>query len=519
MPTYNLVDEKWLPVITLSGEHKKVSLRDVFAEAHEIKEVFSNMPLEVISLNRFLQALVIRIYGVTESFDKWKAVWDAGKFDPQPANAYFNKWRHRFDLFDKERPFYQHPDKLSENNSPAGVISHEIASANNNTLFDHQYDSLPLDMKYGELAVMLIAAQTYAVGGGVSKPFNLAGAPQISGCVFWINEYNLFKNLLLNSGSSPNIFINEGTCAWEKVEPFKSEKRPYLDYLDYLTWQARRFNIQLPENLEELKIIEFSNNNAKLYRSQGDKLDGGDDSDSNFPDPLMAYRQGKGSNKGKIFQLRFTLDKSVWRDSEIVFSQYNEETGGNPRNMEWLAQNMDQIGYDLDYMFNLEVFGLVNDQAKVLLRKKDTLPYYPAIARDLGKQNMLSKVLQNAEDQAQILYFAAFKMGELLLYPSKKEDEKVSKDERKDINEFLKSLAIDQNYWASLETHFYEYLEKIARAEGDELHIIMSDWRDVTYKCTRNTFENVTGHLNSNAKQLKAVAKASRKIYKKKEAV
>jgi hypothetical protein len=56
------------------------------------------------------------------------------------------------------------------------VLVHEWASGNNTTLADHHLDADPPSLTAAEAARALVTTQAFAVGGGVSKPFNFVSA-------------------------------------------------------------------------------------------------------------------------------------------------------------------------------------------------------------------------------------------------------------------------------------------------------------------------------------------------------
>ena len=107
--SFNLISEPWIPVL-FAGESqpRDISLHEVLARAPDITELVHPSPLVTVALHRLLLAVCHRIYG-PESEDTWGQLWNAGRFDNELLGAYFDAWRHRFDLFDEERPFYQTP--------------------------------------------------------------------------------------------------------------------------------------------------------------------------------------------------------------------------------------------------------------------------------------------------------------------------------------------------------------------------------------------------------------------------
>src|SRR5258708_1796114 len=108
MPSFNLVDEPWLPALDASGGTVTLSLREALLRAPALREIFDPSPLVTAALHRLLLAVLHRTHG-TADMAAWCAVWRRGEFDAAALNGYLDEWRPRFDLFDAERPFYQVP--------------------------------------------------------------------------------------------------------------------------------------------------------------------------------------------------------------------------------------------------------------------------------------------------------------------------------------------------------------------------------------------------------------------------
>lgn len=504
MASFNLIDQAWIPVIMDDNSNCKLSLLELFEKAHKIREIYCDYPLETISLNRFLQALLIRIYEVNKE-NNWLEIWHSSKFDVNCAKDYFSKWHNRFDIFDKERPFYQCLNTLSNASTPFSKLRHEDASANNSTLFDHTYDSKDYIIPIWKLATIIINAQSYSVGGGITKPFNFSGAPLIGGCTFWIKEKSLFKSLLLNTNYD-NIYINNGICEWEKPKTIKCESRVPIDYIDYLTWQSRSivFDFKSPDSFDENGNIIFGKNKAQMFFHQGDRLE------LEFDDPLMAKRQGNE----KLLSVRFDLDKALWRNSEVIFQTAKSSGVRPPKNISFVASNLYKLGYNNSSYFEIEAYGLLNDQAKVLLRKKESLPFYPKMFVELAPH--VSDFIDSAEKQAKNLYFSLETLGRYILYWSKDETSNLSKDEREDIKRFIKSLNVEKNYWAMMEALYINFVKNSSETEFESIEDYLNYKNDVfldIFKIAETAFTNSTQNFNSTAKHLKATTLAKQKLH------
>ena len=81
---------------------------------------------------------------------------------------YLNAWRHRFDLFDEQRPFYQSPSLPDKMLKSVSSLALEYASGNNPALFDHTLDNETLSLNAASAARRILAHQAFAPGGLVT---------------------------------------------------------------------------------------------------------------------------------------------------------------------------------------------------------------------------------------------------------------------------------------------------------------------------------------------------------------
>jgi CRISPR system Cascade subunit CasA len=139
IPEFNLLDEPWLVVmVDERGTTKEVSLKDLFAHAHEYKCLAGETPTQDFAILRLLLSILHTVFSRfdahgnpyeylklddkykqievideddeddyrEELLNTWKNLWDAKSF-PEIVGDYLEKWRDRFYLFGGEFPFYQ----------------------------------------------------------------------------------------------------------------------------------------------------------------------------------------------------------------------------------------------------------------------------------------------------------------------------------------------------------------------------------------------------------------------------
>lgn len=510
MPSFDLTLKPWIPVTPREGPPRDVSLREALVEAHTFREITSGSPLEALTLYRLLQALFLRLFGKeTLETDRWHAMRKAGAFsdrEKRRIEAYFDDQRERFDLLHPERPFYQHPEPLASSSSPLAKLFSAEASGNNPTLFHHALDDVPHPRSLAEAARGIVALQGTALGGGRSKPFYYSDAPLAGGAIFWLHGASLFEALLLNSPPSERGRIDsdeDDEPAWERERddlPVPEDIVPRAEdgYLDYLTWQSRLLRIEA-ETTGSGEVVA-----TEVWMSQGDKLD-----NRELHDPLMAYRHNK---KSGTYPFKMRKDRALWRDAHIFYSRFSPEKGGTPPALDWVAENLPKQAWQVD------VFGMVNDQAKIELWRQERLPLFPVILCEKGRQGCIGEAIERTELQAKNLRRGCFIWAARLLFPEKDPDQKnpnapdyLGKKAREKARALADGLDAEARYWARLETPFYEWLGKLAIGEPDFEHLL-AEWSRTLHREALHAYGEATESLDTSARHLRARAAGRREI-------
>lgn len=107
MTTFNLIDEPWIFVRDHAGAKQEVSIRQALAEAHRWRDLQGDMPTQSVALLRLLMAIIWRSLPDDEPMELWGELWAGGRFDRMAVESYLARYHDRFDLLDRECPFYQ----------------------------------------------------------------------------------------------------------------------------------------------------------------------------------------------------------------------------------------------------------------------------------------------------------------------------------------------------------------------------------------------------------------------------
>lgn len=488
---FDLTRQAWIPVRRLSGQDDLVSLRSALVQAHAIREVTTESPMQTASLYRLLQAVALRAGLIPAKRQAWVRRYQHGEhFTEQAVHDYFDEWQDQkscFDLVHPERPFYQHLEPMTTRvKSPAYLFADE-ATGNNPTLFDHGVDSDPQPISLARAARGVVGVQGTALAGGNSKPFYYKNAPFIEGAIFWIRGSNLFEALMLNTPPAKEARMSEGgrpswERAWELGQLPTPEQRPEKGYVDYLTWPSRRVLLNTEEDESgELQVVS-------LQISQGDKHEDGE------RDPLMAFQKSRQSG---IYPLKLNRDRALWRDANVFMRVFSESEGGAPRTLQWTCRHLPQSRWTVG------VFGLANDRAKIERWEHARMPIYARIMDSEPLQEVLEKALDRTERQSNNLQRATRECAAYLLASSGYDT--LSKQERRDARELAQSIGAVSRYWAQLEDAFLGWLKDLV--EATDPHYALASWTKKVFGAAVQSYAATAGSTGESAKHLRAQAK------------
>ena len=502
MLSFNLLDQPWLPVRWVNGEPPaEVGLREILLRAPKIEELATDNPLETITLNRLLAALVAAVHPGAVEPKEWFRLWQLGHFEAGAIDHYLTRFADHFDLFSLSRPFLGHLQPDTAEVSPLARLRHADTSGNNAALFSHDLDSRPQALTAAEAARALVCAQAAALGGGVAKPFNFSHAPLVGGAFFWLRgsvdgQSNLFRALLLNLAPTPEVWGNSthDTPTWESTKPVLAEKRKVGGIRELFTFQSRR-----------LLLVPAGQLVGGVRYNQGSKVE-----ELLFHDPHLAYRSGKEGE----FALRFQSGRALWRDSTTYLLHRGRAGGHAPRTLNWLAANVDNLGLGRDTALAADVFGLVNDQAKVELWRQERVLLYPDILLDESRWNALRELLNgeqpgqdDAAKRAERLREAtrAFATRARLHKPA---GARLGDVERAERDALVRMLDTDSRYWLALGQQFDQFLARLATAPVEELDQVRADWQSVIRRAAERALHSALSSIAQNARTWQALAEA-----------
>lgn len=491
-PSFNLIDEPWIPCIDSSSTLVVYGIRDTLANAHELREISGDSPIVTVAIHRLLLAILHRVVEGPTSRNHWSRLWDDGKgqWGSPALITYLDEQHPNFDLFDPERPFYQTADDRVKEKSVASMVM-DVASGNNGTLFDHHTEVGGLILTPAQAARNLIAAQSFGLAGlsGLAQKFTYA--PCVGGVLFLVQGKNLFQTLALNmvcyTDREPIPKLGEDLPAWEMKDPYKKRELPN-GYLDYLTWPNRRILLNPESGLDGVTRV------STMTMAPGLRMDG------EAQNPMMHY---DANNKAeKPFPLRFSESKALWRDSSALFKLHVDGIRP-PLAVDWLATLSHEGEIEKSETRRLFALGMSNDQAKMEFFRSERMPLRSEYLEDRGLVESLDSALVMAESVARQLWGAARTLATFLVAPESDSPDG-HKPQREDLDQMMGPWKIESRYWAQLEAPFMVTLESMP----DDAEAALSAWRETLKKTAWRSLESITDSLEMSPRALKATVQA-----------
>jgi CRISPR system Cascade subunit CasA len=430
--SFNLTQERWIPVVSHDWQRQEVSLIELFNDWGKYREIQADNPPTTLALHRFLIAIFHRAYDGPRDEEHWEEIRDDRG---QKAIDYLQQHADKFDLFHPEHPFMQ---DISIESDAAGEIyqAAQIHGNNTSTVFCHEHQWSQAAISIPEGARLLLRLQMFDVGGKKAGATDPAGVIHTMGAAnILVRGKTLQDTLMLNlmqydpAGNIPTAVNGEDLPSWERLLLATANRIP-AGYIDHLTYQCRRCRLFLE-----------GENVVRAASHPGDKLPR-DLSAQTWECSIPYLKNPKGS-----FPLRLNLDRSLWRDS-AVFLQ-SSDTASRPRILDWVA---DLQAEDLiEGIIHLQVLGLTVDNAKPLgwTSAQFSAPIIYLTNRDLWSS--LSIALKIAEDNQQV--FRSFKGSPYHALAEALKNGEAGK--------LAGSLNGETRYWATLDREFQILLAKL----------------------------------------------------------
>lgn len=551
MAEFNLIDEEWIPCITLDGCSKEFGIRDTLLKAHELREICDDSPLVTVTIHRLILAILYRALQGPTSMPQWKALFASGSFNGNKSITEYldkDKWYDRFFLFDDDHPFmqvaeldlneYEYADdgkikKIKKNKSDGLMrLAREAPDKGGRILFDHRVGTERPEYEPKQIARMILAAQSYA-GTGVASggkindqminPTPCQFAPCVDGLCLWLQGENLFQTLLFNL--VPRSIATNDLPAWEDSKILESAKNSWKKPITF----AGPIQQFLPLS-RFIRVLDrrsmFFTNGLKAIADDGDSM--------------KAY--SRASDKDPFTPIELRKDKAAWRDAHSLFS-LSSTTRKPPASLNHIARLLQDGTPAAQPRAN--VVGLATAQGKSLLWRHERIPVPVGILGSVDLTERLAVLIAEAEavgsELSRGLFWSATTkktirtepvgriqmIADLVLDPSLKLRENENGFVRTADGRFpddahnASCLSLSDNldprpaYWARLEEHFFDLIENLPSdwdgSEGDwkpdDQQIATRTWRDAIKQEAKRALEESIRCLGTTARAISAVAR------------
>lgn len=381
MKSFDLLTEPWIPVLwdpKQPSAGNRIGLRELFERAQEIRDL-ALPPLQRIAIMRLLIAITQAALDGPTDDDDWLTCRE--RIIPGVLD-YLRRWSDRFDLFG-DKPFLQvadlqpSPGKSAEDLSPLDKLNFAWAAGNAHTLFDHAAlgDRGPISLP--DLALFLVAFQSFHPGGllgsGVWNGQTTSRSTTQAPCV----ENSALLSLLLGDSLLETIHLN--LIPKRRLEPM-AFGRPIWEFYPLPTPDspqaaeiARSYLGRLVPLARAIKI--FPDHNACII-TKGYEY-------PKFPEirEPMATVVLRADKKDRTY-LRINPDRHPWRDLYAVLQLQGASGTGGPLSLA-NVHLLCKPGHDRP--IDLWVGGLNADQAKLIDAREWLFSFKPSM---LGQLNL-----------------------------------------------------------------------------------------------------------------------------------
>jgi len=230
--SFDLLIEKWIPVLYANGRPDRIGIRQALTEAGSIRQIAASNPMDGVALLRFLLAVLYWCKGSPPAQGEKDQILAAGQF-PADWFAKLDQQEDCFNLLGTGKRFYQYGDSSGAHGNvlTANYLMHEVPTGTNALHFKHSTDGDD-GLCLSCCAMGLVRLPLFSTSGGRGKPPGINAKPPIYVVPF---GKSLLETLQLNWAPVSSL----GTPAW--VSPgVRLPTSGNVPLLAGLTWLPRR---------------------------------------------------------------------------------------------------------------------------------------------------------------------------------------------------------------------------------------------------------------------------------------
>lgn len=409
---FNLIDEPWICVRTSDLTVREVSLREVFLNAHEYKELAGETKTQDFAVLRLLLAIMHTVFSRYDAngddaeselvVDNWVNIWNMGQIPSEPIERYFEEWHDRFWLFDEKYPFYQSNAVNGKGNpySTAKMIGTLFESGNKPRLFSERYEDGRL-LSYPEAARWLLHINCFDDIAAKKPTPKRPWTGKLS--LIAVKGENLFETLMLNYNAKHDT-EKEMYPSWE------SDNNKY------------EFNrlIAIPNN--QAALLSLQSRRVYLCRENGMVngyyISGGDyfDEEDVYDEQMTLWRgcTEKKDTAHKFKPRLYDTSKKAWQEfgNIVVVDFENTEDHKVPGVLNWINSLLNHDVLGKNYILKVDMAAVIYDYGQatslpVIDTVSDDLMFHSQLLLDIGKdwRDRIKEEIERCDKAAWAVYY------------------------------------------------------------------------------------------------------------------
>ncbi|MGH7298292.1 MAG: type I-E CRISPR-associated protein Cse1/CasA, partial [Polyangiaceae bacterium] len=467
-----------------------VGFEEALVAAHELSCVQDESPLATVMIYRLLLAVLHRVVDGPALLPAWEKIWCEPRFDEDRVRGYFEQWRHRFDLFDLERPFLQVPRLAGvlrnerPGKEPEAIPVRRLALecswyAGSVNLLEHGGDEQGLTP--AEAVRAMLGFLGFGPGGRILNDSGYPKAcPLRGGALVLARGATLRETLTLNllTPGSRRMPAEVGDLpAWEQSGPADRRKRAVRGWLDALTWQARRV---------ELVPLDGPNGPRVVQSVTGVGLE----PEGDWFEPMHAVVVRDPARGPE--SVRFEPDRAAWRDALALFQGTGAmENYRGPSVCTQIGKLVEEDVLPREMLFKLELYGLASSQAAIGLWRAERMPLPVALLVDGDRLLAIGRGLEQAKQVGDALRASTWLLARLALSMGERAPDK------KDVGGLVDRLDSTGRYWAALGSGFGSFLEAVGREAPEPA---VASWVHAAQAEARRALDRAAAQVGSTAR-------------------
>ncbi|MBI5552156.1 MAG: type I-E CRISPR-associated protein Cse1/CasA [Desulfobacterales bacterium] len=396
----NVAFDPWIPVVTLAGVRKLVSLKQIFTEGKEFSDL-TVRPHERVALMRLFLCVAHASLDGPKEYEEWCQVQVRL---PDCAEKYLTEWKDSFELFHETKPWLQikklegvaKDDERSTKTSPVALLDFELATGNNSTLFDHFGLMKNRKIELERMVLNLLTFLNFSSGGGApvaqweKTKTSQVGNPDAP-CLSQSMAHCLFRGRSLAETIHLNMPTHEAVNRTYKS--FKTDKKsttisdlplgkPVWEYFpdsplvasDKVVNATRTYIGRLVPISRWVRLIE---NSDQMYCCNGFRYDTFKDGFASEPTAAVRLNKKKDKNGIELVERKVVkIDplKALWRELSALLVKRSAFGLGGPLAMEnapWEAE------------FDFHVCAMTRDQASMDIAVESVFHITPSFSENM----------------------------------------------------------------------------------------------------------------------------------------